>query len=211
MSGELARRRIRLAALAAIRAAGIAVTIDSPGDWSSQPEKMPALMLRTPRVSKEALVRGPPEFTTTVAIEIETRVWANSGPAAQDAIEAFDYLVEQALFTNHDLVAMVQQFAVDQDTEIESAGRVHNAGTKWLIRCELVEVFDPIEDAPAALQPVAVPFEGMNIHADLTNLYDRLGAYLNAPFPTAIQPAPRTSGPDGRDEGGLQFNFPPQE
>ena len=203
-----ARRQLRLAAVAALTGTTSAKTVDSPGDWTTQAPNMPAVLVRAPRGSKEAMCRGASDFTSTVAIEIETKVLGKSGPEAQDLLEALDAEVEQALFTNHALVSLVQQFTVDIESEVSSDGRHHYGGSKWTVRCEIAEAFDPIYDAPAALQPVAVPLVGMNIHADLVGTFDPTGTYPGSTFPGSVAPAPRTAGPDGRDEGGLTINLP---
>jgi hypothetical protein len=48
----------------------------------------------------------------------------------------------------------------------------------------------------------------VNLHADLISQFDPLGVYGALLFPDAVQPAPRTAGPDGRDEGYVEINFP---
>jgi hypothetical protein len=203
-----ARRQLRLAVLAALKNATSAVAIDSPGDWTTQPPNMPAILVRSPRGSKEAFCRGAFNFTSTVAVEIETKVLGKTGPEAQDNLEAFDAEVEAALFTNHAFIALVQQVTIDVESEVSSEGRHHYGGTKFTIRCEVAEAFDPVYDAPSAFQPVAVSLDGMNVHADLVNVFDPNGTYPNGAFPAATLPAPRGAGPDGRDEGGLSINFP---
>jgi hypothetical protein len=144
-----------------------------------------------------------------VTLEIESRAAGANAAAAQDAIELLDFAIEQALFTNYALVSLVQQMNIDSETEITADGRVHFGATKMTIRCEICEVFDPLLDAPAPLQPVAVPLAGVNLHVDMIGTFDPNGTYLNPPFPSSVTPAPRSSGPDGRDEGALNINFPP--
>ena len=34
------------------------------------------------------------------------------------------------------------------------------------------------------------------------------GTYTGSPFPGSVTAAPRTTGPDGRDEGALQIDLP---
>jgi len=203
----LARRQLRLAAQDALTAAKLGAVIDAPGDWVTQPEKMPAVLMRATRGSKVPMTAGPAQFTTTVTVELESRVVASTAPAAQDAIDALDQLVEVALFTNPQFVGITQRIYVETETEVTAEGRNHFGATKWAIRCECVDAFDPIWDAPEALQPVGAPLEGMDLHADLVNVYDATGTYLSAAFPGAAAPAPRTAGPDGRDEGGLSINL----
>jgi len=203
----LARRQLRLAALVALTAAKLGAIIDSPGDWVTQPEKMPVVLLRATRTSKIPMTAGPAQFTSTVTLDLESRVAASTAAAAQDAIEALDQLIEEALFTSGQFVGIAQRFYVETETEVTAEGRNHFGATKWAIRCECVEAFDPIWDAPEALQPIAVPLDGMDLHADLLNVFDSIGAYPGAAFPGAVIAAPRNAGPDGRDEGGLSINL----
>lgn len=204
----VARRQLRLAVLAALEGATSAAAVVSPGDWTTQVQNLPAILVRAPRGSKEPASRGAPTFTSTVLIEIETKVAGKTGAEAQDMLEQLDAEVEVALLTNYALVDMTQQFSIDIESEVNADGRNHYGGSKWSVRCEVFESFDPIYDAPVSVQPVAPPLDGMTVHADLANVFDANGAYQGAAFPTAVLPAPRGAGPDGRDEGGLSINFP---
>lgn len=209
-SPALARRRIRHAALKALKVletTGGVKVINSPGVWTVQPEKAPTVLLRVSRTSKEQLSESTTNFKSTVLVEIETKLTAANGEDAQEAIEDLDASVEQALLTCTEFVKLSQRISIDAETQITSEARNHVAGTQMLVRCELVESFDPICDAPEALQPVAPPLEGVDLHADLVSQFDPLGIYGDVLFPQAVQPAPRTSGPDGRDEGGFEINF----
>jgi hypothetical protein len=156
----LARRQLRLAALAALQGANLGATIDSPGDCVTQTENLPAILLRATRSNKDPILRGPPEYTTTISLEIEARASGSTATAAQDAIEVLDLAIEQALLTNYALTALVQQFTIDTETEITSNGRVHFGATKMMIRCEVFEAFDLVFDAPVAalvpLQPTPI-------------------------------------------------------
>lgn len=198
-----------MSALAVVETAGAVKLLDSPGSWASQTDKAPAVLARSRRTGKELLSPGTSNFVSTIMLEIETRLIAANSQAAQDAIEELDALVEQALFTNIAFMSLVQKIWLETETEITAESRNHIAGTRWELRCELVETFDPIADAPDQLQPVAPPFDGMDLHADLVNVFDSQGVYGDGVlFPASVQPAPRESGPDGRDEGALQINFP---
>lgn len=204
----LARRQLRQAAQAALQAAKISASLDAPGDWVSQPQNLPGVLLRATRGNREPWTAGPASFTSTVVLELESRAVGNSGPAAQDAIDALDFAIEQALFTNMGFVELTQRIYVDTETEITAEGRNHFGATKWAIRCEFVETFDPIYDAPAALQPVAPPLAGIDVQVDLVGTFDPNGTYPPGTFANQVMPAPRTAGPDGRDEGGLTINLP---
>lgn len=207
---SLARRAVRLAALQALKvleATGDAKVLNSPGVWAVQADPKPSVLLRVARSGKEPMSKSTSNFTTVVLVEIETKLTAASAELAQEAIEKIDALVEQALLTNVAFVRASQQITIETETEVKADTRNHVAGTVMLLRCELVETFDPILDAPASLQPTAPLLEGVDLHADLAGNFDPHGIYGDVLFPNAVQPAPRSSGPDGRDEGGLQINL----
>ena len=200
----LARRQVRLAALAALQAGLPAdVLIDSPGDWATPPEKLPAVLLRVGSEHKQSIMRGPPEFTTTIMVEIEARLSAATATAAQDAIEALGYAIEQVLFTNQALIGIIQQYAtVDTQVEITAEGKTHFGAFKMLLGVELPEMFDP------SVSVVFPSLQTIGIDLDLQNVFDAAGTYPDPPFPDSVTPAPRTTGPDGRNEGALVIAIP---
>ncbi|NNM64058.1 MAG: hypothetical protein HKL99_05520 [Burkholderiales bacterium] len=211
----LARRQVRLAAVAALQAIP-GLFVQSPGDWNTPPSNLPAALLRVSAERKDSVVQQMPEFTTSVTLDIDLRVQAATAEAAQDALEALGYQVEQALFTNYSLVGMLQQISgVDVDVEISSEGREHLGGARLRVNCELFEAFDPSAVAPAltpwpVVPPATVPLTSTGIHLDMDAPFDPSGTYtpsVDAP-PYTPTPAPRTTGPDGRDEAALDITLP---
>jgi hypothetical protein len=217
MQPMLARRQLRLAAvgaLAPLQTSAVIATLDSPGDWSTPPEKLPAVLLRTGRGRRDSINKGMVEFNSAVILEIEGRIEAASATAAQDAIEALGYMVENALFTDYNVIGMVQQVAsVDEEYEITSEGKRHLGGFKMAITFEMVEMFDPMATPPTAttwpaVVPATVQMTSAGIHFDLMGTFDANGTYVapTAPPYTPV-PAPRTTGPDGRDEAALNLTL----
>jgi len=212
----LARRQVRLAAVAALQAIS-GLNVQSPGDWATPPEKLPAALVRVTADRKENVTKHVPEFTTTVTLEVQIRLQALTEAAAQDALESLGYQAEQALFTNYALVAMCQQLGstVDTDVEITAEGAQHIAAQTMRIECEVFEAFDATVTPPAAstwpVQAVpTVPLDSVGIHLDMAAPFDPNGTYTpstDAPAYTPTTP-PRTSGPDGRDEASLDINLP---
>lgn len=161
-----ARRQVRLAAIkafAVLRSTNILKLLASPGVLPSQSETMPALLVRMSETGKETITGSTPDFTSTVTLEMESRLVAGTGEAVQDAIEELDAQVERALLTDADFVRMTQRVSISTHTEITSEARDFVAWTKWTVRCELIEVFDPVDDAADSLQPVAAPFTEVRI------------------------------------------------
>jgi len=216
MQPMLARRQLRLAVLGAINAVKTSAqiaTIDSPGDWNTPPEKLPAVLMRSGRGRRDSLTKGMAEFNTAIVIEIEARVEAATAAAAQDAIEALAYAVENAIFTDYNVIGMVQQVtSVDEEIEITSEGKRHLGGIKMAITFEMVEMFDPgiapqTQTTWPAVEAAIVTLASAGIHLDLAGTFDATGTYTppaDSPPYTPVA-APRTTGPDGRDEAALSL------
>lgn len=204
----LARRQIRLAALAALTGEQFAgVNIESPGDWNTPPEQLPAILLRAPDDRKESIGKGAPQFTSTCTIELEARVGAATDAAAQDAIEALCLVIEMALLTNDDLIRIVSQVvSVESRTEVTSDGRIHFGGARMLFAFEVPEMFDSFGAPGGAPGGVPVPLLSFGLHLDAGAPFDATANYPDARF--SVAPAPRTAGPDGRDEGALNVVLP---
>lgn len=210
----LARRQLRLAVVAELQKLVTGVTVQSPGNLAVPNEKLPVLRVSVPGERKQSIQRGMPEFNTTCTLQVIGELQGDTPEAAQDAIEDLGYRVETAILNGYWIVAMVQQFAsITTDTELKSEGREHLAGFRMLIECELYESFDPTVPAPDGTtwpldDPVLRPFQGVNLHVDTAAPFDATGTYPPSPFPGAVPDAPRTTGPDGRDEGYLQIDLP---
>lgn len=204
-----ARRQVRLAVLAALRGASLGCDIQSPGDWETPSDTLPSILMRCTADRKNATAPGQITFTTSVLMEIEARVEANSAEVAQDQLEALSYAIECAVITNYEVNLIVQKFAtIDSAIEITSEARRHIGGVMMVFTLEVYEAFDPIYQSPAS---APLPFSEMReigIHNDMLGTFDAAGTYDAPPFPASTTPAPRTTGPDGRDEGALDIVLP---
>jgi len=208
MSGAhtLARRQLRLAAAQVLQALPGVAAFDSPPVTPTAPKQMPYVGLqcgveRKVNVVQQQLVTT----TTTVPLEVIARVSANTAEAAQDGIEALALQIELVLLGLVPLLEQLQRIAsVTTTTEFSAEGSKYQAGVVMTFECELFEVFEP-----AVLNPADYPaLQGVDVHVDAGRPYDASGIYLAPPFPDSVAPAPRTSGPDGRDEGTLQIDLP---
>ena len=206
MAGDptiLARRQLRQAAVAVLtnlQFNSAPVTVKSPGDWNTPAETLPIIHVRCGNESKIPLAKTAPEFTSTLMLEVEAKVSGVTAEAAQDSLELLAFLIEQALFTDFTLIGLIQEVSsVSTDTEISSDGRGHYAAIKMHIGLEVCETFDPLPQT--AVQQIG-------IHLDMVDMFDPNGTYTGSLFPGAVLPAPRTSGPDGRDEASIEFTLP---
>lgn len=202
----LARRQLRLAALPALQALTGVSVVDCPPVTPTAPKEMPYVGLRCGVERKVGTVTQQlATFNTTVTLEVIGRVAATTKEAAQDAIEVLACQIELAVFGLVPLLTLLQRIAgVTTTTEITAEGSAYQAGVEMSFDCELFELFDP-----TAINPDAYPaLQTLSVHVDAVRPYDANGIYTTPAFPASVVPAPRTSGPDGRDEGLLVIDLP---
>mgnify|MGYP007007267481 FL=1 len=206
------------------------VTVDSPGDWDTPATSLPNIKLRALGDVKASNGRAMATFTTMAPLQLVARVRAGTAEAAQDAIEALGLQIEDAVLIAPDVIPALQQIEkVTTKQRISADGEHHYGEIEMQIDCETFEQFDPAELAPEsliALQQLVINMDTINpfdagasstpVPADVTDDVAlgltsqqavEAGNYPDAPYPDAVQPAPRTSGPDGRIEGELRIDL----
>lgn len=173
----------------------------------------PMLYLHSPVEDMESLGRnGGPQFTVTTTLAISARVQEKNLPRNGGAalvlldLETIQHQIKMALINYPPLMSRLQQYPFIRS-------EMHESGEGELDLGELVmQIGMEFYQGPEDFYPFAPDtLEQVNITADLLNVFDGNGTYPDAPFPDAVQPAPRNSGPDGRAEGELTFVFPPAE
>jgi hypothetical protein len=198
----LYRANLRKIAVAALKSAGTMArqSVFSPQDWPTFSGNYPAILVQTPRERKESIGRGMPQFTVTTTMSVIGRLDGTDAEYVETQLELLCEQIEQAILTNYDLVRLTQQFsAVDTRMEVSCEGEKHIGEVQIDFSLEFYQAFEPtFVDA----------LTEADVHVDLVGTYDAAGTYPSPPFPTSVQPAPRTSGPDGRDEGRLQIILP---
>lgn len=144
-----ARRQLRLAVVAALTNARLAAgttpvaKVDSPGDWPYPQASLPAVCVRSPTDGKQGLSKGNTDFTTIVEIDVRAAVSATTAEAAQDALEALWYQIEQAILCDFYVIQLVQKVvSVETAVEIKADGQAHLAGAIARFRFETFETFD---------------------------------------------------------------------
>jgi hypothetical protein len=202
----LMRDMLRQMTVAALKAADTDAgdNIFSPGDWPSDSDAMPALLISCKRERKESMTRAQPNFTTTAYIRVDARLEDTNEGDAQDSMNALCDQVEQAILTNHDIIEQLQQISsVETQMDIVSEGGKHVA--QAVIEFGM-EFYQSQEDYYAPVNPPQL--NEITVQADLTNHFDPSGTYPDPAFPDSVKPAPRTSGPDGRNEGAIDIALP---
>lgn len=150
---------------------------------------------------RQALGNNSPQFSTTTTVRIRGRVTAKADVddtgalACRDDLELMKFEIERTLINSNDLMTLIENFpAIDTEFAISSEGEQPVGELRMAIAMafyEGPEDFAPIE---------TTTLEEVNIYPDLTNVFDPDNNYSDTPF--TADPPPRTSGPDGRIEGG---------
>lgn len=205
-------RDLFVAALKGQTSAGQAVY--SPFDWPTDPKSYPTILVHCRKERKVSLGPNVPQFDVYSVMEIIARtrspalVGDAGSAAALLAAEALKMQIEVALINNPAIWVdpaggqRVEQFSsVESDVNSSSEGEMPSA--ELLMHVEVKFYQGPEDFYPIVGDEV----QQVNLHLDATNVYDPSGTYPDPPFPQEVVPAPRASGPDGRDEGTLQINL----
>lgn len=180
----------------------------APRDWPTWSGEYPVLMLHAPSEEGASLGRNAPQFDVTATLQITGRmqVPAQDSDAAASALhinlEAMREQIKRALINSPQIMSRLQQFPFFRSKIVtDPSGEEHLGELAMEIGMEFYQ-------GPEDFYPVVGDeVKQVNLHLDATNVYDPSGTYADPPFPQAVIPAPRESGPDGRDEGTLQINL----
>lgn len=180
-----------------------------PDDWPTWSGEYPLLLVQCAHERKESIGRGSaPEFTTTGTLRITARASApaQAGDAGAAVVEAAAWRlkrqIEIAVINATPVMSLIQQYPfVESQIKVSAEGETHVGEMTMALGLEWYE------GAEAFAQPVTTQFTGLNISVDLQNRFDPSGTYV-PDFPYTVPPAPRTTGPDGRDEGRLVIDLP---
>lgn len=190
-------------------------SVYSPFDWPTAPNSYPVILVHARKERKESLGPNTPEFNVFTTIEIIARtkspalVGDAGSAAALAAAETLKLQIETALINNPAIWAdpnggqRIEQFtSVDSELNTNSEGAMPMAELLMTIEVKFYQ-------GPEDFFPIPTnPLQTVDIHVDTAAPFDPNGTYPNPPFPSAVLPAPRTSGPDGRDEGALTISLP---
>ncbi|MEO1354492.1 MAG: ABC transporter permease [Pseudomonadota bacterium] len=206
-------RALFVSALKGATSAGQAVY--SPFDWPTSPTSYPLILVHARKERKVSLGPNVPEFDVYTRVEIlaRTKSPAQVGDAGSaTALAAAELLKAQIETTliNNPLIwqdpaggQRIEQFtSMESDIDTSSEGDMPMAELVMHIEVKFYQ-------GPELFYPIAtVPLQTVNAHVDTASPFDPSGTYPNPPFPASVNPAPRTAGPDGRDEGALTITLP---
>lgn len=187
----------------------------SPFDWPTAPGSYPNILVHARKERKVSLGPNTPEFDVYTTVEILARVQSPAGivdagsVAALAAAEVLKLQIETALINNPLIWAdpnggqRIEQFTtVDSELNTSSEGSMPIAELAMSIEVKFYQ-------GPEDFYPIPTnPLQTVDINLDMAAPFDPNGTYANPPFPSAVNPAPRTSGPDGRNEGALTITLP---
>lgn len=175
----------------------------SPGDWPSSGENMPIVLVEDTHEEKISETRAQPNFTVAAYFRVDARLKESTAQEAQANIDILRYQIEQAVIVNYDILKLVQQIkSVRTVKTINSDTGMHVAQVVFEF---CLEFFQAQEDFDTTYN--AIPLKEIDINIDLVNVADLTGTYPSPPFPDSVNPAPRTEGPDGRNEGFTKINL----
>jgi hypothetical protein len=184
----------------------------SPRDWPTFDGSYPVLFIADTEEQADSLGRNAPQFNVTTTVTIEARMQME--PMNQDVSAGlvYDYLgnlreqVKKALINYTPLMTKLQQFSFFRSRIVtDPSGDQHLGRMVFEVGLEFYQGPEDFYPYPFA------EVDELHLHVDSKNVFDAGGTYQNPPFPDAVNPAPRTSGPDGRDEGYLVIPKPDEE
>ncbi len=192
----------------------------SPQDWPTWTGIYPLVIIRTPRENAEAIAprTWPPTFNTVVTLAIECRLDADTEADADAGVRQLVGQIKDGVFRNGQYIyeQQIQAFRGWRERlEITAEGRKHVGQAIVEIDVEILQTFDPTIDAAGNViadtsgNVLAPALDTVGLRVDATNVYDPSGTYP-APTEPPYTPvsAPRTSGPDGRDEIAADVPLP---
>lgn len=167
-----------------------------------QANQVPALLVFTHREKAEGLSRGTtPQFRATLTVVVEAIAVSADAETLETALDALADGVLAALLNGPDLPSAVSWFPnFDVSFTVKADGKKFTGSA--LIALEMVYDYT---FAPNLTQPLA----SVGLKVDALYPFDPSGAYpppSNPAYP--VPPAPRVSGPDGRDEIAADLPLP---
>jgi hypothetical protein len=184
----------------------------APRDWPTFDNTYPVLFVSDPEEQGDSLGPNAPQFNVVTTLVIEARSQASPVGDDQGAAFVFDQLegmrdqIKRALINYTPLMKQLQQFSFFRSRITNDAsGDQHLGRLVFEIGLEFYQ--GPEDFYPYPLNTV----DELHLHVDTLNVFDPGGTYPNPPFPDAVTPAPRTTGPDGRDEGYIVVPKPDEE
>lgn len=181
-------------------------------DWPSTSENMPQILVYDAEEEAHSEARGQPNFTTVSYLKVDGRVKAETAKGARELLDQMHMQILQAVVINYDILKVLQQIkSIHTQKKMNSETGMHVGQIIIAFGLEYFQAeedFDTLSDAAFAGTSTSPPVDlkEVDINVDLINRFDANGNYPGAPFPGSVTPAPRTEGPDGRNEAFVKIN-----
>lgn len=153
---------------------------------------------------RESQGRAAPEFRTFTTIRLRCRVSAKGqvddagGLECRDQLEYIKREIELALINATPIMKLIEGFS-----GIETAFRLSTEGEQNFGELVMAVSVSFVE-GPEDFAPIdTAPLKEMKLYTDFRSPFSPTGTYAETPF--SANPPPRTSGPDGRIEGGVDL------
>lgn len=185
----------------------------TPRTWPTSGANYPAIIVRTPATRRSSLgPNGAPSFKSVVMLTVVGRLDAGSEAEADELMRVLAEQIEMAILGNSQFTfeSEIQQFVdTATDLKVSAEAKRYLAEVHCAFSCEVFEMFQPNIDAAGEQFPPRDQLQGIDIKADLRNVFDAVHTYATPTEPTYTPTAaPRTEGPDGRLEGAAQIDLP---
>lgn len=173
----------------------------APRDTPLASSELPAILVDDQREESESRGNiGFPAFHTTAILQVDAKVERGTSEEAKADLATLRRQIKVAVLTDRDIITSIEQVvAVRSETTLSAEARKHVGELRMQFAFRYPEDFE---------MAVTDELQGVDVHVDTIGPFDATGTYPDPPFPDAVPPAPRTSGPDGRDEGRLSIDFP---
>lgn len=197
---ETLREMVIAALLKANTLAG--ANVFAPRDTPLASSECPGIMVDDQREESESRGNvGFASFHTTAIVVVDAKVERETPEAAKADLATLRRQIKIAVLTDWAIMTSIEQVvAIRTETSLSAETKKHVGELRMQFAFRYPEDFE---------MAVTDELEGVDVHVDTIDPFDPSGTYPDPPFPDAVQPAPRASGPDGRDEGRLTFDFPP--
>jgi hypothetical protein len=166
------RTQLRQFAVAALQGSATLAgsRVYAPTDWPTVDPEYPAILVECYREKKESRAKGSqlPQFIATAVLAVTGRVSAPGGAAGAIAIQTlldeFEDQIQFAVLTCQPMLQAIQRVSwVDTDQEISAKGQYHMGELKMHFGLEFPVDIDPYSQRPAALPPLGVPLEQVEV------------------------------------------------
>ncbi len=171
--------------------------------YPTDKQTYPLIVVRAPHETKQSEGRnGPQQFTTISNIEVTGRVENVVLGDLEDQLDTLSLQIEKAIINDFAISQQIQQI-----TQVSMRLEISPNGREYLGDVQFQFDFEHFQTADEFASVVADELQGIDLHLDTVAPFDESGIYENPAFPDSVTEAPRTSGPDGRDEGRLSIDL----